>query len=160
MNKTEFLRTRDREFQTTIKVLKAYPENKQELKPSEKSSSAKQLAFTFVMEEILLQKLLRGEPLTGAPPAEIPSISQSIKEYEDAFHQTNALIKSMSDEELAQTTKFYVAPKTLGDVRKIDLAWMLLFDSIHHRGQFSVYLRVAGARVPSIYGPTADEQWT
>jgi uncharacterized damage-inducible protein DinB len=28
---------------------------------------------------------------------------------------------------------------------------------IHHRGQFSVYLRLVGARVPSIYGPTADE---
>jgi uncharacterized damage-inducible protein DinB len=29
----------------------------------------------------------------------------------------------------------------------------------HHRGQFSVYLRMVGAKVPSIYGPTADETW-
>jgi uncharacterized damage-inducible protein DinB len=34
--------------------------------------------------------------------------------------------------------------------------WIELLDHIHHRGQFSVYLRVAGAKVPSIYGPTAD----
>jgi uncharacterized damage-inducible protein DinB len=34
-----------------------------------------------------------------------------------------------------------------------------LMDQIHHRGQFSVYLRLAGARVPSVYGPTADETW-
>jgi uncharacterized damage-inducible protein DinB len=38
-----------------------------------------------------------------------------------------------------------------------DALWIELFDHIHHRGQFSVYLRLAGAKVPSIYGPTADE---
>jgi uncharacterized damage-inducible protein DinB len=39
----------------------------------------------------------------------------------------------------------------------VQACWFELFDHIHHRGQFSVYLRLAGARVPSIYGPTADE---
>ena len=48
----------------------------------------------------------------------------------------------------------------MGQVRVIDLAWMLLHDSIHHRGQISVYIRLAGGKVPSIYGPTADEPWT
>jgi len=28
----------------------------------------------------------------------------------------------------------------------------------HHRGQLTVYLRLAGAPVPSIYGPSADER--
>ena len=28
----------------------------------------------------------------------------------------------------------------------------------HHRGQLTVYLRLAGAKVPSIYGPSADDQ--
>jgi hypothetical protein len=32
-------------------------------------------------------------------------------------------------------------------------------DQIHHRGQFSIYLRMVDAKVPSIYGPTADEPW-
>jgi uncharacterized damage-inducible protein DinB len=35
--------------------------------------------------------------------------------------------------------------------------WIELFDHIHHRGQISVYMRLAGAKLPSIYGPTADE---
>ncbi|MHB8852143.1 MAG: DinB family protein [Ignavibacteriaceae bacterium] len=52
-----------------------------------------------------------------------------------------------------------VAPKKMGDVRCIDLAWMMLLDMIHHRGQFSIYLRMAGGKVPSIYGPSADEPW-
>jgi uncharacterized damage-inducible protein DinB len=37
-------------------------------------------------------------------------------------------------------------------------AWGFFFDAIHHRGQLSTYLRPMGAKVPSIYGPSADEQ--
>jgi uncharacterized damage-inducible protein DinB len=35
-----------------------------------------------------------------------------------------------------------------------------LFDAIHHRGQLSVYIRPMGGRVPSIYGPSADDPGT
>ena len=38
-----------------------------------------------------------------------------------------------------------------------DMAWGFLLDQIHHRGQLSTYLRPMGAKVPSIYGPSADE---
>jgi uncharacterized damage-inducible protein DinB len=36
--------------------------------------------------------------------------------------------------------------------------WFILFDAIHHRGQLSAYLRPMGGKVPSIYGPSADER--
>jgi len=39
-----------------------------------------------------------------------------------------------------------------------DMAWGFLLDLIHHRGQLSTYLRPMGAKVPSIYGPSADEE--
>jgi len=44
-------------------------------------------------------------------------------------------------------------------VRRGDILWMALHDMIHHRGQLSVYIRIAGGKVPSIYGPSADEPW-
>jgi uncharacterized damage-inducible protein DinB len=47
----------------------------------------------------------------------------------------------------------------MGDVPKVAFLWFILHDQIHHRGQFSVYLRIAGGKVPSIYGPSADEPW-
>ena len=64
-----------------------------------------------------------------------------------------------SEGELNKTVQFPVAPGKMGDVRKADVLWMTMQDQIHHRGQFSVYLRLAGAKVPSICGPTADETW-
>jgi len=38
-----------------------------------------------------------------------------------------------------------------------DMLFGFLFDAIHHRGQLSSYLRLMGAKVPSIYGPSADD---
>jgi uncharacterized damage-inducible protein DinB len=56
--------------------------------------------------------------------------------------------------------QFPVGPKKMGDMRRIDVLWSSLMDQVHHRGQLSVYLRLVGAKVPSIYGPTADEPWS
>jgi len=50
-------------------------------------------------------------------------------------------------------------PRQFGDVSKLFLCTLMLNDSIHHRGQMSVYLRMSGAKVPSIYGPSRDEPW-
>jgi uncharacterized damage-inducible protein DinB len=43
-------------------------------------------------------------------------------------------------------------------VSALAVLWIELLDQIHHRGRFSVYLRLVNARVPSIYGPTADDE--
>ena len=77
------------------------------------------------------------------------------KSHKEMIHEYNKL----SEDDLNKTMKFEISPKQAGDFRKIDLLWMILMDAIHHRGQFSVYLRMAGGKVPSIYGPTADEPW-
>jgi uncharacterized damage-inducible protein DinB len=39
----------------------------------------------------------------------------------------------------------------------VEFLWDFMFDAIHHRGQLSAYLRPMGAKVPSIYGPSADD---
>jgi uncharacterized damage-inducible protein DinB len=55
----------------------------------------------------------------------------------------------VDDTGLCQLQQILLAPRR-------DLAWMLLLDAVHHRGQLSTYLRPMGGTVPSIYGPSAD----
>ena len=38
-----------------------------------------------------------------------------------------------------------------------NFAWGFLLDAVHHRGQLTTYLRPMGSKVPSIYGPSADD---
>jgi len=70
-----------------------------------------------------------------------------------------ALIKSTPDAKMDEKVHFFTAPKTMGEFSRIDWLWFLLSDEIHHRGQLSVYLRMADGKVPSIYGPSGDEPW-
>jgi uncharacterized damage-inducible protein DinB len=45
----------------------------------------------------------------------------------------------------------------MAPMRRGDVLWTMLMDSVRHSGQFSVYLRTVGGKLPSIYGPSADE---
>jgi len=158
--KEMFINAWEREFKTTLKVLKAYPLEKLELKPHERSRSAKELAWGFVLEE----KIFCSGTITGkfdfesmpAPPATLQDI---MKDYEKSHTENVARVKGLPEGDFNKTVKFYTGPKQMGDVRRGDLFWTMLMDQVHHRGQFSVYLRMSGGKVPSIYGPSADEPW-
>jgi uncharacterized damage-inducible protein DinB len=70
-----------------------------------------------------------------------------------------ALVNNMSEEDMNNNVAWLVQPRTMGQVRVIDWLWFMTSDMIHHRGQFSVYIRIAGGITPSIYGPTAEDNW-
>ena len=162
--KETFLANYDREHEVTMRVLRAFPEDQLELKPSEKSNSARDLAWIFVLERGLGAKVWNDEfkngmTGSGAPPKAPEDWAALLDALEKAHQDFRGLIASASDEELEQKVHFFTAPKTMGEISRLDWIWFLLHDEIHHRGQFSVYLRMAGGKVPSIYGPTADEPW-
>jgi uncharacterized damage-inducible protein DinB len=159
--KERFMKVWDNEFKTTLKVLKAYPLDKQDLKPHPVSKSAKELAWGFAAEEKkMVPEIMDGTVDFSGMPKAPSTMKEVITEYDEAHKKTMQKFEKMSDEDLNKKMKFFVAPKKMDDMRRIDVLWGMMMDEIHHRGQFSVYLRMAGGKVPSIYGPTADEAWT
>jgi uncharacterized damage-inducible protein DinB len=153
----------EREHATTVRVLRAYPADRLDLQPHPRSKTARDLAWLFVQEQGLVEKAITTGFDWSAPPSAPPPVPGTMDEIVDAFQAAHArvmaLVRGMGEDELRQTVQFFVAPKTMGDIPKIDFLWFLLHDQIHHRGQFSVYLRMADGHVPSIYGPSADEPW-
>lgn len=158
--KEMFLQAWEREFQTTLRVLKAYPADKLDLKPAEKSKSARELAATFSVEQALVDMALKGKiDFSGPMPAAPNTMNEIIAAYESTVKANMARVRAMSDSDYNSMISWFVAPRTPGNVRKADVLWLTVNDMIHHRGQLSVYLRMAGGKLPSIYGPTADEPW-
>ena len=158
--KDMFLQTFQRECQTTLKVLKAYPANKADLKPHEKSRTAKDLAWNFVLEQGFADAALKGSIDFSKPMPPCPgNYSDIITAFENAVRETTSKVSNASEDDLNRTLQFPIAPGKMGDLRRMDVLWTTLMDQVHHRGQMSVYLRLAGGKVPSIYGPTADEPW-
>lgn len=157
-----FLDNYAREVGTTVRVLRAYPADQLELRPHEKLKTARELAWIFVVEQAMAEKALTTgfDWSNPSPPPPAPeTMHEIVAALEDGHRRVAELVRGMPDEELQRAVTFPVAPNTMGDVPRMQFLWFLLHDHIHHRGQLSVYLRMAGGRVPSIYGPTADEPW-
>ncbi len=160
--KQQFSESFERETATTLRVLNAFPPEESELRPHEKLKTARELAAMFTMEMAAMDAAIRG---TFTLPRKPPPIPQTWKDLVDSFEATRTrtleALRDATDESLASgTVPFPTAPRTVGQWAKMDFLWFLLSDQIHHRGQLSVYLRMAGGKLPSIYGPTADEPWT
>lgn len=147
------------EHATTRKVLHAYPPDQAGLKPHERSGSAEKLAWTFVIEEMIMLKVLSNEPL-GRDMPKPPETWQGILDAFDEQHEKMKEKLASVDAASLNPVKFFVGPKQMGEYAPLTFLFRFLCDQIHHRGQLSVYLRMAGGKVPSIYGPTGDEPWT
>ena len=158
--KEQFLGALEREIPTTIRVLKAFPSARGDLKPHAKCKAAKELAWMFVTEQKASEQALDGRIEFGKMPPAPGTLPEVIAAYEKSSKAFVERIRKTPEAELNKTVKFFVAPKQMGDLRKMDVLWFMLMDSVHHRGQFSVYLRMADGKVPSIYGPSADEPWS
>jgi uncharacterized damage-inducible protein DinB len=160
--KQQFLDAYDRELATTLRVLRAFPADQAELRPHPKAKSARELAWVFVLERGLGQRVWNDE-LSKGMPGKMPEAPEDfhaiIDAYEKAAAEYRQLVAAASPDDLAQQVTFFTAPKTMGKISRMEWIWFLLHDEIHHRGQFSVYLRMADGKVPSIYGPSADEPW-
>jgi uncharacterized damage-inducible protein DinB len=161
--KEHFLEAYEQEHARTLRVLRAYPTDKLDLRPHARSKTARDLAWMFVLERrlgttVFNDELAKGGP-SGVPPAAPESWDEILRALEKAHSDFGDLVRGTPDEKLAENVKFFAGPKTLGDFTRLYMAWFLLFDQIHHRGQFSIYLRMADGKVPSIYGPSGDEPW-
>ncbi len=152
----EILKLYKKEFATTLKVMRAYPENKLDFKPHERSQSAAKIMSTFVVEMFLIKSYVFGENFDRDyfrnPPVDLNIL---IKDFEKQTSAVISKLQNISGDEMGKTVEFAGTKMTAGD-----FMMMMLFDQIHHRGQMSVYIRMAGGKVPSVYGPSADDPTT
>jgi len=160
--KQGFLDIYDREHAITMKVLRSYPPDRLDLRPHEQCRTARELGWVFVLERMLGTMVFNNrfpEQMTGETP-EPPATWDEILDAVESSHQDyRELIDGTPDDALNDEVRFMTGPGTIGEISRMDWLWFLLHDEIHHRGQFSIYLRMAGGKVPSIYGPSADEPW-
>lgn len=157
--KDAYLATFEREFETTLKLLKNFPPAQLDIRPTDKLPDARNLIWLLVMSQAVVQPLLGPELKPMAPMPAPATLKELIAAFEKTHAESAAKVKAMSASDFNQTVRMPVGPKQLGDVRRGDALWMMLYDTIHHRGQLTVYTRKAGGIVPSIYGPTAEVPW-
>jgi len=159
--KQQFLEQFKAEHAITMKVLGAFPKDQGEFRPHPRSQSARQLAWTFVVEQSIISQALKG-PLdfSGGFPKPLDDFQAVISRFDSDFKSLVPQIEQAPDARFNETVKFFTGPGQMSDIPIMQLSWFMLCDQIHHRGQYSVYVRMAGGKVPAIYGPSADEPWS
>ncbi|MGH7679259.1 MAG: DinB family protein [Gemmatimonadaceae bacterium] len=151
-----------REHATTLRVLRAIPAGQTEFRPHERSQTVSGLLYTMLFEQELSRRALGGGPIFGggSPPPKPASFEAGIEDLDKGYRELSAAIKKAPASQLEKKVQFPVAKGQMGDWGALDFIWYMLLDQIHHRGQMSVYVRMAGGKVPSIYGPSGDDPWT
>jgi uncharacterized damage-inducible protein DinB len=156
-NREFFLKCWHDEYPTILKVLKAVPPDRLDYRPDPKSRSAAELVWLQVLEKRCWFEMLetgRINWVLSAPPA---SLGETIAAYEQA-HAVVAHLLAIDDAAWeTRSTQFLIDGRVYIETTLGHMFWIGPFDAIHHRGQLSVYLRPMGGRVPSIYGPSADD---
>jgi len=144
-----------REMQTTKKVIAAIPDSGHEYRPDPKARTAKELAWHLAAEDVkFLDGIANLAFNTKAGPAPATT-AEMVAWYETNYMRAHARVQAMTAEQLLTPVDFFGA---------FNLPAFMYLDftnshSIHHRGELAVYLRPMGSKVPSIYGPSADEEW-
>jgi uncharacterized damage-inducible protein DinB len=151
-----FLKRREAELPAFMKVLRALPKDRVDYKPHERSPSAGDLMWTLAAEfqactDVATKYQSEWKQVTPPPPDEMIAL------FERSYNELGDHVAKMDDAAWNKAAQFYVEGKVVLEQPAGAFLWFILFDAIHHRGQLSAYLRPMGAKVPAIYGPSADD---
>ena len=152
----------DREAVTTRKCLERVPDDRFDWAPHPKSMTLGKLAWHLAMVPAQIGGAAAGNGLDLATAPKQPPVPATTKEIVDAFDANvdiakKTLAKIDDAMAMAEWTLSMGGKPILTMPRIAFLRSILLNHSYHHRGQLSVYLRLLDVPVPSIYGPSADE---
>jgi uncharacterized damage-inducible protein DinB len=155
-HKTHFLKYWDKEAAATRNVLSRIPEGST-YRPDPKSRTAREIAWLIVREEVALADGLEKGALEWV---EVPAPA-TMKEVLDAYDRDHAAatkkLHATDPKRWDEPVPFMYQGQEVMKAPGAENAWGFLLDMIHHRGQLTTYLRPMGAKVPQIYGPSADE---
>jgi uncharacterized damage-inducible protein DinB len=151
-----YMQCLDAEVPVFIRVLKAVPPDQAGYKPHPRSTSAGDLAWLLAGELHDACELIdNGEVNYVQTPS--PGVAESVAAYEKNAATLKSRLAKVDNAKWDSPARLKMDGKVLWETTVGDMLFGFLFDAVHHRGQLSSYLRPMGAKVPSIYGPSADD---
>ncbi len=156
---TEF----DHEAKTTRKHLERLTDDKLDWRPHAKSFTANGLASHIVecvgWTESLFNRAEFDIDMATYRPYEAASHADLLKQFDENVTKGKQALAGVDEASLAQLWQLKMNGKLFLERPRADMFRdFVLSHIIHHRGQFSVYLRLLEIPVPGSYGPSADEQ--
>ena len=165
MDLKEFLAAElDREVDRSRRALEGAPDGKYDWKPHEKSMIFGYLADmvatipTWITMEIK-QAELDVAPAEGSRTKQEPKKTSEdlLKALDEAAAAARAALEETTDEHLMTSWRLLARGNVVMEAPRYEMIQDTFNHWAHHRGQMTVYLRLMGAKVPAIFGPSADD---
>jgi len=155
----------DQEMAGTRRTLERVPEGKTDWKPHPKSMSLGRLAGHIAELPNWVIETMKRDDFEIAPAAgdeRKPFISSSpaalLAMFDQKIAEARALIQAASNDDMMSPWSLLNHGNKVFTLPKIAVIRSFVMNHvIHHRGQLTVYLRLNDVAVPSLYGPSADE---
>jgi uncharacterized damage-inducible protein DinB len=149
-----------REFPATLRVLGALKDDAKEYRPHPKSRSAWELGTHLATADVWFIDSIAGgrfewdREAAKQAASRLTTVQELTAFYGQEFPSRLASLGNLSGGTLAEAIDFF------GMMKMTRAEWIGFANnhSVHHRGQLSAYLRSMGAKVPDIYGPSADSE--
>ena len=150
----------EQEAQTTRRVLERVPQEHLGWRPHPKSFSLGQLALHIAQTPAGVAELAMQS--TAAPPqftqAQAATSAELIPALEQSVAKAKSILAGVDDQTLMSSWRLVADGRELMVMPRVALLRAIMLNHwYHHRGQLTVYLRQLNIPVPSVYGPSADE---
>src|SRR5215470_4474067 len=158
MNPVEtFFAVWERESQKTVETLKMLPTGQYDFRPDASGRSLGELAWHLAeLDAYVSFGVASGSLSAEAKPANIKrplTIEALAPGYRQIHEEAKERLRALTALDLDKEMQFFGSTLTVNS-----LLWdVMLLHSIHHRGQLSLLIRLAGGVVPQIFGPTREQ---
>jgi uncharacterized damage-inducible protein DinB len=156
----------NREVDRSRRALEQAPAEKYDWKPHEKSMIFGYLANMVATIPSWINLMIAQDQLDIAPAGGEGKIEQKrldtsedlVAALDKSAADARAALENTTDEHLKTNWQLLARGQVVAEAPR----YVMIQDSLshwsHHRGQMTVYLRLLGAKVPAIFGPSADDQ--
>jgi uncharacterized damage-inducible protein DinB len=153
----------DREAARTRSALEQVPAGRDDWKPHDKSMALGRLAGMIATMPSWIVLIAKQDELDLTPPGggqwQLPVQPELVAAHDKSVAEARAALESIDDNLLFTTNwRLRAGGQVVSDQPRHIALRDMLNHLAHHRGQLTVYLRLVGATVPAIYGPSADDQ--
>jgi uncharacterized damage-inducible protein DinB len=155
------------ETSNTRRTLERIPEENPDYKPHEKSMPLGRLAMHCATLPLFGYYILADDDMDLAASKRqhsdltFQSRAHCLQTFEESVKTCRESLAGASDEDLEAIWKFSWGEHIISNnPRSITFRQLFMHHMVHHVAQLGVYLRLNNLPVPSLYGPSADEQWS
>jgi uncharacterized damage-inducible protein DinB len=155
----------EREAELSKRALEMVPAGKADWKPHDRSMVFGYLADMVANIPSWVSMIVTQPEIDIAPPSGSQQKREPLNDsaafvaaLDTAMTGARSALQSTNDDHLMTSWRLLAGGKPVVETSRYIMIRDTINHWVHHRGQMTVYLRLMGAKVPALYGPSADDQ--